>query len=187
MKLSAIAAIAVIGFGLVGFSGCTPRTQVALKYQPALIKQFPCRKSVSIVTFKDVRNKTTIGETQKGEPIYATASVSEWISRALTDELRRAGCRVEYHDASYAFDTDVTLTGEIKALNLIQMTYTEYDSDMRVNIILEKHGQREFSKEYYSTFTKKTLPSSGVSEEVLTGLLQGMIQEIVPDLRSRLE
>jgi hypothetical protein len=187
MKLSAIAAVAVIGFGLVGFSGCTPRTQVALKYQPALIKQFSCRKSVSIVTFKDVRNKTTIGETQKGEPIYATTSVSEWISRALYDELRRAGCRVEYHDAAYAFDTDVTLTGEIKALNLIQMTYTEYDSDMRVNIILEKHGQREFSKEYYSTFTKKTLPSSGVSEEVLTELLQGMVQEIVPDLRSRLE
>jgi hypothetical protein len=187
MKLLAIAAIAVIGFGFVGFSGCAPRTQVALKYQPALIKQFPCRKSVSIVIFKDARNKTTIGETQKGEPIYATTSVSEWISRALTDEIRRAGCRVEYHDASYAFDTDVTLTGEIKTLNLIQMTYTEYDSDMRLNIILEKQGQREFSKEYYSTFTKKTLPSSGVSEEVLTELLQGMIQEIVPDLRSHLE
>lgn len=187
MKLSAIAAIAVIGFGLAGFNGCTPRTQVALKYQPALIKPFPCRKSVSIVTFKDVRNKTTIGETQKGEPIYATTSVSEWVSRALTDELRRTGCRVEYHDTPYTFDTDVTLTGEIKALNLIQMTYTEYDSDMRVNIILEKNGQREFSKEFYSTFTKKTLPSSGVSEEVLTELLQGMIQEIIPDLRSRLE
>lgn len=187
MRLSAIAAIAVIGFVLVGFSGCTPPTQVALTYQPTLIKQFPCRKSVSVVTFKDVRNKTTIGETQKGEPINASASVSEWISRALYDELRRAGCRVEYHDAAYAFDTDVTLTGEIKVLNMTQMTYTEYDSDMRLNIIIEKQGQREFSKEYYSTFTKKTLPSSGVSEEVLTELLQGMIQEIVPDLSSRLE
>jgi hypothetical protein len=79
------------------------------------------------------------------------------------------------------------LTGDIKALNMIQMTYTEYDSDMRLNIILEKQGQREFSKEYYSTFTKKALPSSSVSEEVLTELLQGMIQEIVSDLRSRLE
>jgi hypothetical protein len=187
MRLSAIVAIALIGFVFVGFSGCTPRTQVALKYQPTLIKQFPCRKSVSIVTFKDDLNRTTIGETQKGEPIHATDSVSEWISRALYDELRRAGCRVEYHDAVYAFDTDVTLTGEIKALKIVQMTYTEYDSDMRLNIILQKQGQREFSKEYYSTFTKKTLPSSGVSEEVLTELLQGMIQEIIPDLRSRLE
>ncbi|MGD9185639.1 MAG: hypothetical protein PVJ13_09965, partial [Desulfobacterales bacterium] len=85
MRLSAIAAIAVIGFVLVGFGGCTPRTQVALKYQPTLIRQFPCLKSVSIVTFKDNRNKTTIGETQKGEPIHAIDSVSEWISRALYD------------------------------------------------------------------------------------------------------
>ena len=70
---------------------------------------------------------------------------------------------------------------------MIQMSYTEYDSDMRLNVILETQGQRAFSKEYYITFTKKTLPSSGVSEEVLTELLQGMIQEIVPDLRSRFE
>lgn len=187
MKLSAIAASVLIGFFIVGFSGCAPRTQVELKYQPALIKEFPCRKSVSMVTFKDGRNKNAIGETQKGEPIYATASVPEWISRALYDELKRTGCRVEYHDTLYAFDTDVTLTGEIKTLNIMQMSYTEYDSDMRLKVTIETQGQPVFSKEYAATLTKKTLPSAGVPEGVLTELLQGMIQEIVPDLRSRLE
>ena len=177
----------VLLLSFIVFFGCAPSTRVDLVYQPSGFRVSPCQKSLAIVTFTDERGKKVIGETQKGIPIHANDSVSSWISRAFYDELERSGCKVEYHDTGAMFDTDYMLTGVIKDLNVMQMSHTEYDAKLRLNIVVQAAGQQVFSKEYVSTLTKKTIPSSKVPGEVLTELLQGLIQEALSDLRDRLK
>jgi hypothetical protein len=187
MKRPAIAVTAVIAMYLLGFIGCTPKTRVDLIYQPAPIATFDCRQSIAVAPFQDNRSEDKIGETQKGEPITATTSVGEWVSKTIAAELGRAGCLIEYDQAGSERDTDMTLSGDIGSLKMIQIAYTQYDADMRLNVILENQGRRIFDKAYYGTLTKKTFPSSEVPEKVLTELLQVMVQEIIPDLRRHLE
>ena len=170
----------------VVFFGCAPQTRVDLVYQPSGFRVAPCQKSLAIVTFNDVRENKTIGETQRGLPIYANDSVSHWISRAFYDELERSGCKVEYHDKGATFDTDLVLTGDIKELKVTQMSHTEYDGRLRLNVVVQAAGKQVFSKEYVSALTKKTLPSSEAPKLILTELLQGLIQEALSDLRERL-
>lgn len=172
---------------IITFLSCAPQTRVDLVYQPSGVKVSPCQKSLAIVTFTDERGKKAVGETFKGEAIHANDSVSIWISRAFYDELQRSGCRVEYHDTGAVFNTDYMLTGDIKELKIIQMSHTEYDARLRLNIVVQAEGQQNFSKEYVSTLTKKTLPSSEVPKQVLTELLQGLIQEALSDLEDRLK
>jgi hypothetical protein len=168
------------------FFGCAPQTRVDLVYQPSGFRVSPCQKSIAIVTFTDARGKKTVGETQRGLSIYANDSVSNWISRAFYDELERSGCKVEYHDTGATFDTDLVLTGDIKELQVIQMSHTEYDGRLRLNVVVQADGKQVFKKEYVSALTKKTLPSSEVPKQILTELLQGLIQEALSDLRDRL-
>lgn len=186
MKASSIITGLLFCIAWAALTGCAAHNRVELYYEPTAISAAPCPKSLAVVALKDGRTKTAIGETQKGEAVYATSSVAEWISRALSEELGRGGCRVEYHDSEYAFNTAYTLTGEIKSVNVVQITYTRYDADMRLDIVLKSGDQRVFEKEYFSTFSKNTLPSKGVAEEVLNELLQGMMKEIVPEIRNQL-
>ncbi len=186
MKTLTISARLLFLIGFSVFFGCAPQTRVDLVYQPSGFRVSPCQKSLAIVTFTDERGKKVVGETQKGVPIHANDSVSSWISRAFYDELERSGCKVEYHDTGAVFDTDYMLTGVIKELNVIQMSHTEYDARLRLNVVVQSAEQQVFIKEYVSTLSKKTLPSSKVPGEVLTELLQGLIQEALSDLRDRL-
>ena len=182
--LTKVLPLLLLGFILL--FGCAPQTRVDLVYQPSGVSVSPCQKSIAIVSFTDKRGKDAVGETQKGVPIHTNDSVSSWVSRAFYDELERSGCKVEYHDTGAMFDTDLTLTGEIKDLTVVQMSHTEYDAKLRLNVAVQANGQQVFSKEYVSALTKKTLPSSRVPGEVLTELLQGLIQEALSDLRDRL-
>ena len=177
--------ISLITFLLI--FGCAPPTLVDLVYQPTGMKVSPCQKSLAIVTFVDKRGKNAIGETLKGVPIYAKDSVSSWISRAFYDELERSGCQVEYHDTGAMFKTDYKLTGDIKELQITQMSHTEYDAKLRLNVVVQAEDQQKFSKEYVSALTKKTIPSSDVPKQVLSELLQGLIQEALSDLEQRLK
>jgi hypothetical protein len=179
-----VSLLSILAFAVI--FGCAPQTRVDLVYQPSGFRVSPCQKSLSIVTFKDSREKKTVGETQRGLPIYANDSVSNWISRAFYDQLDRSGCTVEYHDRGAMFDTDYVLTGDIKELTVIQMSHTEYDGRLRLNVVVQADGKQVFSKEYVSALTKKTLPSSEIPKETLTELLQGLIQEALSDLRDRL-
>jgi hypothetical protein len=165
---------------------CAPQTRVDLSYEPAAIEVPACDSSVALVAFTDTRTVTQIGENREGRPVYGQSAVSEWVSRALTEELRRAGCRVEYHDRAYDFDTDYQLTGEVVSLYVDQRSFTEYDAEMRLNVTLSTGGQEVFTKKFYSTLNRKTVPDSRVFSEVFTELLQGVMREVVPEVRNRM-
>lgn len=174
-------------FGLLLLFGCAPQTRVNLIYKPSGAKVSPCQKSLAIVSFTDQRANQPVGETSKGIPIRANDSVANWVSRAFYDDLQRSGCRVEYHDTGSRFDTDLTLTGAIKELKVVQMSHTEYDGRLRLDVVVHSNENQVFKKEYVSALAKKTMPSSDVPQEVLTELLQGLIKEALYDLGVQLK
>ncbi len=174
-------------FALFLFIGCAPQTRVDLIYKPSGVKVSPCQKSLAIVSFTDQRANQPVGETLKGIPIRANDSIANWVSRAFYDDLQRSGCRVEYHDTGSKFGTDLRLSGDIKDLKVVQVSHTEYDGRLRLDVVVQDNGNQVFKKEYVSALTKKTMPSSEVPKEVLTELLQGLIKEALYDLGAHLK
>ena len=172
---------------ILGLISCAAKTTVDLRYQPAGINMAPCSKSISVVELEDARDRTAVGETNEGKLFFGKTSVAEWISRALYDELAKSGCRVEYHEKEYAFETDYTLIGEIKEVFVKQESLKDYGASMRLRIEVKADGKKVFGKNFSSTYSKTTVPSPGVNSKVLTALLQGMMRELVPEIRDNLQ
>jgi hypothetical protein len=147
----------------------------------------PCAKTISVVALEDKREQTAVGETKDGNLFFGKISVTEWVSKALYDELAKSGCRVEFHDKEYEFDTDYTLVGEIEELFVKQNSLTEYSASMRLKLDVKADGQKVFGKSFVTSYSKKTVFSPGVNSKVLTELLQGLMREVVPEVRDNLK
>ena len=137
--------------------------------------------------FEDQRAKIAIGEKKDGKPFYSRDIVAEWVSRALYEELRTNGCGVEYHDKAYDFSTDYVISGTIQEVFVKQKSYKDYAANMALRVELKQDDRVVFEKSYVSTLNKATVPSPGVNSKMLTELLQGMLRELVPEVRSHID
>lgn len=173
----------LIGMAMVG---CAGKSTIDLRYEPTGINLEPCPGSISVVELKDKRPQTAIGVTKDGKEFYGKISASEWVSRALHDELDKGGCQVEYHQKEYEFDTDYTLTGDLEEIFVKQKSFSDYSASVRLQIAVTSKGKKVYAKTYTSTLGKTTVPSPGINSKVLTELLQGMMRELVPELRDGL-
>lgn len=159
---------------------------IDLTYRTAGIEPATCSKSVAIITFQDNRTESGIGESGKGKKFQSSPPVSEWITRALYDELKSVGCRVEYHDTAGEFGTDVIMTGAVEQAYIKQDSWTKYNVNMRLQIFITV-GNKKITKTYRSTMTKRTAPAFSFNSNVATESLQDVMREAVPALQSILE
>jgi len=183
LTISGLIIAVIIG----GLSACTVKSAVDLNYQPADINLPPCDRSISLVELVDERGEKAVGKTNEGKLFYGNISVTEWVSRALYKELEKSGCRVKYHEKEYSFDTDYTLTGKIQDVFVTQVSLTEYNASMRLKLAVKTGEEQIFNRQFSSTYSKKTVPSPGVNSKVLTVVLQGMMKEVVPEIRKNLK
>ena len=58
---------------------------------------------------------------------------------------------------------------------------------MKLRIVIHKGKAKILGKEFSSTLSKKTVPTSGAYSEVLSEPLQGIMREVVPDVRENLK
>ena len=74
---------------LVFLAACGPSNSVRLMYTPsgAAVLPKPGAPRVTVVMFDDKRPRQAIGERQDGSSFMANALVSDWVSRALGEEL----------------------------------------------------------------------------------------------------
>lgn len=167
--------------------GCAAKSTIDLRYSPTGINLEPCPGSIAVVELTDNRTITAIGETKDGKAFYGNTSVAGWVSRALHDELNNGGCQVEYHKKEYKFDTDFTLTGVLDEIFVKQNSLSDYSASMKLKIAVTSKGKKVYAKNYTSKLGKTAVPSPGVNSKVLTELLQGMMRELVPELRDGLK
>lgn len=172
--------------GAIVLIGCAGKGAVDLKYETTGINLEPCPGSIAVVELADKRPQTAIGKTRDGKAFYAKSSVTAWVSRALHDELAGGGCKVEYHQKPYDFDTDFILTGNLEEIFVTQKSYSDYAASVKLRIMVTSGGKRVFNQTFASTFGRTTVPTSGVRTQVLAELLQGMMRELVPELRDGL-
>ncbi len=173
--------------GLSVIVGCATPTSINLIYDPIDADTSPCKSSVAVIALEDQREFEAIGEDKEGQRILGTPVAAEWISRALLEELKKGGCRGEYHDKGSDFNTDYVVTGAVKEMYFTQESISGFASEMKLRIVVNKGGQKVLGKGFSSTLRKKTLPSSKAYNKVLNELLQNMLREVVPDVREVIE
>ena len=176
--------------GLVGFFiiiGCASKATIDLRYHTVGVNIPPCTKSIAVVSFEDKRDSIAVGQKKDGQFLYGQPFVAEWISQALVKELKMSGCDAAYHEKSADFGTDYVITGEIKETFLRQESISNFAANMKLKIVIHKGKTKVLGKEYSSTLSKSTVPTSGAYSEVLSELLQGMMREVVPDVRENLK
>jgi len=182
--------IVIIGtiflFGTAGI-GFAASSTIDLEYEAAGIEEARCSKSVAVITFEDKRDKKVIGESGKGKKFYGKNPVNEWVTRALYDELKRTGCKAEYHDKDGNYNTDFTITGVVEKAFIKQKSMTKYQVTMRIYLNINQGGEKVLGKSYVSNLTKTTVPSFSFNNKVATETLQGMMREVVPELHKQLK
>jgi hypothetical protein len=186
MKSTVLLRLFVLSFIVVSI-GCGGKNIIKLDYSPAGVNLAPCTKSISLVKLTDQRSQEAIGETHDGQLFFSKTFVDEWVSDALYTELQRAGCRVQYHEKEYDFDTDYTVTGKIQELYAKQVSLAEYNATVGLRIDVKKDGKLVFGKNFVSKVNKKTVPSPGINSKVLTETLQTLMREMVPEIRDNLK
>jgi uncharacterized lipoprotein YajG len=186
---SRLAALVVLAAAAMVLGACARATNVTipLEYTP-LVKSAPyCGKSVAVVAFDDVRGQTAIGDYKDTTRFYPSQSVSEYVSRALYDELSGSGCRVQYHEVEYDYPVDYTITGLVNRFYVDQTSAIDYNATMELVASLKQGDREVFRKRYSGAIKKKGTPSTYNHEVLVEELLQDLMGRMVPELISRME
>lgn len=169
-------------------SACATSNQVPLVYQPVALEAPACAGSIAVVKFSDQRAKPQVGHNTDNELFYAQGDVATWLSEALQRQLEAAGCRVEYHDKEYPFDTDAVVSGQLLDVYTSQSSVTNYTTTMRFRVVVKKDGRETFIKNYEGSFQNTVLVASRSNRtQLLQSALQDMMRQVVPDLVTQIK
>ena len=168
---------------LVLGSACATSNQVPLVYQPVALEAPACAGRLAVVKFSDNRAKPQIGHNTDNQLFYPQGDVAVWLTEALQRQLEAAGCRVEYHDKEYAFDTDAVVSGQLVEAYTSQSSVTNYVTTMRFRVVMKKDGRESFIKNYEGKFENTVLVASRSNRtKLMQSALQDMMRQVVPDI-----
>lgn len=142
-----------------------------------------CDHTIALVALRDTRTEKALGvKIDDGSYYEPGKPVPDWISRALYDELKQAGCQVEYHDTGAGFGTYYELTGDIEKFWFEERYKTKYNVAMRFVFYIHQDGALKERKEF--TYAKERLATPGLTTpaEIMEETLQEAMQDIVPKL-----
>lgn len=157
---------------------CTPSSNVRLLYQPAsTILPPPDAPQVTVIIFANAKSSLEIGTRSDGTSFSSLASVEDWISRNLADELIRHGLQVTYatnpHVAIPA--QSFVMRGTVEKVALHETSSFDYSASIILNTKLEHNGQTLFSETLSSSQSVQDLPSSSLAENLMLSTLRAVI------------
>ena len=166
-------------------AACGPGNTVRLIPPPALSGQSlpaPNAPSICVVNFEDGRSdEYSVGVRRDGSAFTTNQNMSEWISRALADELARDGLRVTYAVCvaqARSGNPDYLGTGRVDNVWLKEDGRLQLTSSMRENLALANRKGRIWSETCNSSETKAGLPSKGWADDLLLSTLKDLIKPI---------
>jgi len=172
----------LLGFGLLVcvLGGCIPKDSVNLSYHPVTpsVLPSPSAPRVTVVLFEDKRGKQEIGVRQNQTPFTTSASVTQWVSRALADELSRMGPQV-----SFALNTqmaqsaapDYIITGSVEDVWLKESSPATYSATVSIRFSMADRSGVVYAERLSATQEKTGLPNSSIAVEVLTEALREVL------------
>lgn len=175
---------------------CGPSNTVRLLPLPPLdaaVLPSPNAPRVTVVSFEDKRMDQTVVGTRRDNSAFVTSdNVSQWVSKALADELARNGMQVSYSlsvSEACKGNPDFLVTGQIDEATIRETSATALNTMLRANFVLANRQARLMRESLSSSQSRTVLPSSSAADdlmrETLRDLVKPMAQKIVVTIGSK--
>jgi len=177
-------------------AACGPSNNVRLLPPPPLdasVLPSPNAPRVTVVTFEDKRmDQSVIGTRRDNSAFVTTDNVSQWISKALADELARNGMQVSYSISVNEVrkgNPDFLVTGQIDEANIRETSTTDMATSLRANYVLANRQARIMRESLNASQSRTGLPSGSAADnlmlETLRDLVKPMAQKIVQTIEAK--
>ena len=177
-------------------AACGPSNNVRLLPPPPLdasVLPSPNAPRVTVVAFEDKRMDQTVVGTRRDNSAFVTSdSVSQWISKALADELARNGMQVSYSlsvSEARKGNPDFLVTGQIDEVSIKETSTTAMNTMLRASFVLANRQARIARESLSSSQSRTVLPSGSAADnlmlETLRDLVKPMAQKIVVTIEAK--
>lgn len=162
-------------------AGCGPSNTVRMLYTPADsgVLPAPSAPSVTVVQFEDERPSAQLGVRRDNSSFVGNTPVAEWLSRSLADELARHGLQVSYAATlkhARIGNPAYIVTGVLEEAWLKESSATELSFTLRASMVVSGRKGRLSTEGLSASQSKRTLPTSGVAEELLLETMQELVR-----------
>lgn len=177
-------------------AACGPSNNVRLLPPPPLdasVLPAPNAPRVTVVTFTDKRmDQTVIGTRRDNSAFVTTDNVSQWISKALADELARNGMQVSYSLSvaeARKGNPDFLVTGQIDEATIRETSTTDMSTSLRASYVLANRQARVLRESLNASQSRTGLPSGSAADnlmrETLRDLIKPMARKIVQTIEAK--
>ncbi len=171
--------------------GCTNKT-VPLAYTPVgpAAHPAPGATMVTLTALQDQRADTTkIGTQRDGTPFTPAGNISDWISRALADEMTRQGLLVSYTDTPIVTANGMNIvSGTIDDFSLTEDNILNYAVKIAITLqITDKNGKLLSTESFRTTQTATSMPTEDNIRDLLTNSLRDVVAPAALKVRQTLK
>ncbi len=175
-------------------TACGPANSVRLlppPFQEGAVLPGPKAPRVTVVAFDDKRqDMTVIGSRRDNTAFVTNDSVTQWISKALADELARNGLQVSYSDSvnqARAGNPDYLVTGDVDQVWLREKSATDLSTQMRVNYSVANRQSRIYKETLNASQSRTVMPMSSAADNIMLDTLRELIKPMAQKIVQAIE
>lgn len=169
---AALGLLLVLGF----ISGCASNV-VKLNYVPVGAMLQSTGKTAVLLELEDRRPNTSgIGQRKNGELFTGDATVTDWVSRALADELTRQGVSVSYAGGGLSSPGARVISGSLESLWLKETGNTSYEVEMKMHLTLtDSNGKLIYQNNFQCWQNAQFLPTESKISDLMADSLHDLV------------
>ena len=175
-------------------TACGPANSVRLlppPFQEGAVLPGPKAPRVTVVAFDDKRqDMTVIGSRRDNTAFVTNDSVSQWISKALADDLARNGLQVSYSDSvnqARAGNPDYLVTGDVDQVWLREKSATDLSTQMRVNYSVANRQSRIYKETLNASQSRTVMPTGSAADNIMLDTLRELIKPMAQKIVQAIE
>ena len=175
-------------------TACGPANSVRLlppPFQEGVVLPGPKAPRVTVVAFDDKRqDMTVIGSRRDNTAFVTNDSVTQWISKALADELARNGLQVSYSDSvnqARAGNPDYLVTGDVDQVWLREKSATDLSTQMRVNYSVANRQSRIYKETLNASQSRTVMPTGSAADNIMLDTLRELIKPMAQKIVQAIE
>lgn len=175
-------------------TACGPANSVRLlppPFQEGAVLPGPKAPRVTVVAFDDKReDMTVIGSRRDNTAFVTNDSVTQWISKALADELARNGLQVSYSDSvsqARAGNPDYLVTGDVDQVWLREKSATDLSTQMRVNYSVANRQSRIYKETLNASQSRTVMPTGSAADNIMLDTLRELIKPMAQKIVQAIE
>ena len=175
-------------------TACGPANSVRLlppPFQEGAVLPGPKAPRVTVVAFDDKRqDMTVIGSRRDNTAFVTNDSVTQWISKALADELARNGLQVSYSDSvsqARAGNPDYLVTGDVDQVWLREKSATDLSTQMRVNYSVANRQSRIYRETLNASQSRTVMPTGSAADTIMLDTLRELIKPMAQKIVQAIE